>query len=109
MSVEAVAAATAARGSPDARPGEHFAQVYEDDTVLLDAVSSYVREGLQTGAAAVVIATREHLDALGSMLRNARLGEVGTEQLILIDAQQMLASLLDGEQAPQREAFMRHV
>jgi len=110
MSVEAAAVAAATRGWRDAKPGEHFAQVYEDDAVLLEAVSSYVQQGLQSTAAALVIATREHLDALKRMWRDAWVGDAAArEQLILIDAQQMLARLLDGERMPQREAFMRHV
>jgi PAS domain S-box-containing protein len=43
---------------------EHFVQFYEHDAALLDSVDGYVKEGLAKGAAAIVIATREHLDQL---------------------------------------------
>jgi PAS domain S-box-containing protein len=43
---------------------DHFVQFYEADAVLLESVHGYVASGLAAGAAAIVIATREHLDEL---------------------------------------------
>jgi PAS domain S-box-containing protein len=112
MSVEPVAAASAANAWQAAAPHEHFAQVYEDDAVLLDAVTGYVRAGLDAGAAAIVIATAAHLDALRHRLCDASVDcerAVESQQLILIDAQQMLDRLLRATQMPQRDAFNEHV
>jgi len=47
-----------------ARETEHFVQFYEADAALLESVNGYVASGLAAGAAAIVIATREHLDVL---------------------------------------------
>jgi len=47
-----------------ARAHDHFVQFYEDESVLLGAVEGYVGAGLQSGAGAVVVATRPHLEAL---------------------------------------------
>jgi signal transduction histidine kinase len=46
------------------RDTDHFVQFYESDTALLESVSGYVESGLTDGAAAIVIATREHLEKL---------------------------------------------
>jgi PAS domain S-box-containing protein len=113
MSVEPVAAASAATAWQAAAPHEHFAQLYEDESVLLDAVNGYVREGLDSGAAAIVIATTAHLDGLKRQLRDKGAfdcdGALERQQLILVDAQQMLERLLCGTRMPQRDAFMRHI
>src|ERR1700736_6625663 len=43
-------------------PREHFVQFYERDEVLVDAVGGFIARGLDAGATAIVIATRDHLD-----------------------------------------------
>ena len=49
-------------------PCEHFMQLYDGDEALLGLLTTYVDDGLCGGEAAVVIATQEHLDALGERL-----------------------------------------
>ncbi|MCD6049587.1 MAG: hypothetical protein K0Q55_990 [Verrucomicrobia bacterium] len=48
--------------------GDHFVQIYEDDTVLLDSLSGYVNGGLRAGEGVVVIATPAHLESLEERL-----------------------------------------
>jgi CheY-like chemotaxis protein len=48
---------------------DHFVQLYEEDTALLNAVSCFMRTGLQAREAAVVIATRSHRHQLAARLR----------------------------------------
>jgi hypothetical protein len=65
MSADSIPTVTALASSwRDCHAREHFVQFYEHDEVLLQAVSEYVNEGFATGAAAVVVATRAHLDEL---------------------------------------------
>lgn len=45
---------------------EHFVQFYEDDSTLLASLQGYLEHHLHRGAAAIVIATGAHLDALYS-------------------------------------------
>jgi PAS domain S-box-containing protein len=76
---------------------EHFVQFYERDTALLDSVNGYVMNGLAQGAAAIVIATREHLDQLE---RQWELGGLNlaaareTGQYFSYDAAETLSKLL---------------
>ena len=92
----------------DAQEHEHFAQVYEADAVLIDAVSSYVRQALENGAAAIVIVTEDHLSALrtawGAM--NVDFAAAAARgQLVILDANATLASLLGTSGLPERAAF----
>ena len=41
-------------------PRDHFVQFYEQDSALIEAVARYLRKGLESGAAAVMVATPEH-------------------------------------------------
>ncbi|MDB5761767.1 MAG: hypothetical protein JWQ21_762 [Herminiimonas sp.] len=47
---------------------EHFVQIYNDDTAFMDTLESFIREGLLTGDAAIVIATESHLANLEARL-----------------------------------------
>jgi hypothetical protein len=49
-------------------PCDHIVQIYEEDRVLLDALAGFIGGGLQTGDAAVVIATPAHHDGLAQRL-----------------------------------------
>ena len=79
------------------RETEHFVQFYEADTALLESVNGYIAAGLAAGAAAIVIATREHLEELerrwvrqGVDLEAAR----ATGQYTGLDAAETLSKLL---------------
>src|ERR1700687_2266007 len=47
----------------------HLVQFYEDDGFIVDAVTRFIGAGIGAGDAAVVIATKPHLDALEDRLR----------------------------------------
>lgn len=76
---------------------EHFVQFYERDGALLEAVDGYVKNGLRAGATAIVIATRDHLDALERQWQQDSLDLAGARrngQYIAFDAAETLARLL---------------
>ena len=52
---------------------DHVVQFYDDDAVLIATLADYVGTGLATGQACLVIATKDHRDALEERLRGARL------------------------------------
>jgi signal transduction histidine kinase len=88
---------------------EHVVQFYESEPFLLDSVQRFVAEGLRSGNAAIVAATRLHLDELerrwlaeGLDIPAAR--ERG--QYVPLEAAETLAQLMaDG--SPQAEPFAR--
>jgi len=99
-------------GWRDAREHEHFAQVYEADAELIDAVSHYVRRALEDDGAAIVIATQAHLTDLREAWRAmgvdfAAASERG--QLVVLDANATLASLMGTSGLPERELFFRTI
>ena len=51
-------------------PGEHLVQLYTDERALLGLLEAFVAGGLANGESVVLIATRDHLDALERRLRN---------------------------------------
>lgn len=77
--------------------GEHFVQFYDDERVLLDSVNQYVAANLASGAAAIVIATRAHLDELERRWPSAGLDLEGARergQYVGLDAAATLSKLL---------------
>lgn len=89
-------------------PAEHVLQVYENDSVFLDALAGFVGGGINTGDGVIVIATRPHLDAL-----EARLSSLGVnvpsliahDSYIPLEANEMLAKFtVDGW--PDEELFI---
>ena len=104
--------ATASQAAPSiAAPApEHFVKFYRDEQVLIDSVVTYVRQGLTQGAA-VVIATEAHRQALESRLSADGIATAQlqcNEQLLLLDAQQTLASFMVDD-VPDRERFFAQV
>ena len=85
--------------------GAEFVQLFEDDAAIVGAVEGYIRQGLASGAAAIVIATREHLAELerrwarqGLDLAAAR----ASGQYVALEAAQALSHfLVDGWPDPQ--------
>jgi hypothetical protein len=45
-------------------PLEHVVQFYDRDSVLLDSLCGFVSAGLLAGESAIIIATKEHIQAL---------------------------------------------
>lgn len=105
----AVHAVTALR--PKAPHTEHFAQFYLDERVLIESLAEYVRRGVDDGAAAVVIATEPHREALDVRWRSIGFDAATARdngQLVLMDAERVLTRfMVDGE--PDRERFFASV
>ena len=76
---------------------DHIVQFYERDSVLVDAVASHLRSGLESGGAAIVIATPGHGDDLVA-LWTAQGCDVSTwiaeGRLSIADAEKSLQSFL---------------
>lgn len=95
--------------SPPARErqaSEHFVQFYETDSFLVDAVSTFLKPGLDAGDACIVIATQPHRLLLEQRLQHngqdlAAAQERG--EYIALDAAETLAQIMvDGWPAPER-------
>lgn len=88
-------------------PCEHMVQIYEDESVFLEALSMFIGAGLQRGEAAVVVATAAHRSSL-----DARLAELGHDmaqalaegRYLALDAADVLSRfMIDGW--PDEERF----
>jgi len=79
---------------------EHFAQLYERDSFLIDTVSHLIAEGLEAGDAGVIIATHLHRNGIEHRLRERgldldRLGEQG--RYVALDAAETMSRfIVDG-------------
>lgn len=90
--------------------GDHFAQLYQDDDFLADAVCEYLASGLRAGEAALVIATATHRKLF--LQRLAAMGlppdpAIQRGQLRLLDAPECLAAMLkdaDGDKDGEPDA-----
>lgn len=86
------------------RAGDHSVQFYEDDSFLLDSVTTYIREGLRSGDACLVVATKPHREALAAQLLGHGLDVVNDglgEQYFSFDAEETLSQLMvDGVVQP---------
>jgi hypothetical protein len=75
-------------------PCEHLVQIYEDDSIFLDTLESFVADGLLAGEGVVVIATSQHLSSLNRSLvkRDPRLARaMQGDQYLSLDAEAMLS------------------
>ena len=72
---------------------EHVVQVYTDDQVLVRDVGRYLAAGIDTGGAAVAIATPEHLAAFEAHLGT---GRTQGQRWMTATAQEMLPRVLAG-------------
>ena len=85
---------------------EHFVQFYETDDFFLDSLCPFISSGLHAGDAAVVVATKSHLQGLETRLvecgvDTSRVAQTG--HFIALDAEQTLAELMvDGVLSPSR-------
>ena len=97
------------RAPPAAR--DHFVQFYEDDATLVQSVARFIRNGLQSGTGAVVIATPEHLKQIEALWTGEGFDADWARkrnQLVVLDAAETLASVCAGG-APDWALFDRHV
>ncbi|GHO46992.1 PAS domain S-box protein [Ktedonospora formicarum] len=88
------------------RLGKHEIQFYETDAFLLDTVVSFVRTGLTSGAACLVLATSYHLQALSQRLQTdgIDLSMVHAQgSYIALDAAEVLTHIsIEGSPDPTR-------
>lgn len=78
-------------------PGEHIAQFYADDSVLLEALTAFAAGGLTAGDSIIVIATREHLRALRERLVSARVdlaNAIIQDRYITLNAETALSAFM---------------
>jgi DcmR-like sensory protein len=79
-----------------AAPGDHYVQIYSDESFLCEAVAQYASAGLRNGECVFLVATPAHRAAF-----LARLGAEGADaaqnvQLALADAESTLARISAG-------------
>ncbi len=90
---------------------EHCVQIYENDTVFLDGLQSFIEAGLRLDEACIVIATASHLQLLAQRLEGAGVDLAGAsarEQFIAIDADVAMASFMR-EDWPDEALFLAFV
>jgi hypothetical protein len=51
-------------------PCDHVLQIYDNDEVFLNLLEGFVVDGFNAGDSVIIIATKEHLNALNNRLRN---------------------------------------
>jgi PAS domain S-box-containing protein len=90
---------------------EHFAHFYTREETLVESVATYVLRAVRDGAAAIVIATAQHVEALDARWKQLQFdtaAAIANGQLLVLDAAQTLAKfMVDGAPDPQR--FMESV
>jgi len=90
---------------------EHFVQFYEADAFLLESLGDFTAAAVGAGEAAIVVATREHREALEARLREKGLdvtAAVECGQLVLLDGAETLSKFMVGE-APDAELFAERI
>lgn len=87
---------------------QHFAQFYETDGFLLNALSGFIGAGLGAGDACIVVATRAHRASLEERLQTDGLDVAAARargQYVSLDAAETLSTfMLDGSPEPGRFA-----
>ncbi len=92
-------------------PCDHVVQIYESDSIFLDALSGFVGDGINSGECCIVIATDNHLKALESRLTSygIQIHDLITEnRYIPVDAHEILSQfMINGW--PDEELFNKTV
>ncbi|MDQ6653213.1 MAG: MEDS domain-containing protein, partial [Acidobacteriota bacterium] len=85
---------------------EHFVQFYEADGFLLNSLSGFIGTAINSGDAALVVATKEHRDGLDELLQANGLDVAGAKtcgQYVALDAADTLSKfMIDGTPEPRR-------
>ena len=92
-------------------PGGHCVQFFDDDSFLIEAITDYVRAGLVSGEACIVIATQPHPEALAARLLSHGLDVVNDglgAQYYSFDAGELRAQFLVNDEIDQ-ERFIATV
>ena len=97
-------------GAP--HPHYHGVRFYEDDAALCRIVADFIGDGLAANQPAVVIATPPHVEVICAELKALSFDSMrlqDTHQLIVLDAEQTLATFMSDDGRPDRRAFRRQV
>lgn len=87
----------------------HLVEFFKDDRATVEAVTKYVFSGLSSGEGIVVVGTNDHNRAVGLALQALEINTseaVMTGQLVFLDGEATLESVMDGEM-PSREKFFK--
>ena len=90
---------------------EHLVQFYEDSQTLVETLTGFIGSGLRANSAGIVIATREHLDALDQQLAASGIDVAATKhsgQYVAVEAREMLGQIL-ANGWPQPDLFRLNV
>lgn len=87
-------------------PSRHEVQFYFDDRFLIESLSTFVRKALDSGTAAIVVATKPHCIALADQLRRDGVdlsSAVGQGRYVALDASETLDQfMIDGSPGEKR-------
>jgi hypothetical protein len=78
-------------------PNDHFVQIYDETSVMLDTLEGFVSGGLRDGDAVIIIATRQHINGLEARLLSQGLNLAAfraTDQYQAIDAADVLSRFM---------------
>ncbi len=78
-------------------PCEHVLQIYENSEILMQTLAGFVGDGINSGDCTIVIATREHLKSLESILTShgINMDSLRSEDLYIgIDANEALSTFM---------------
>ena len=92
-------------------PCDHVVQIYENDSVFLDALSGFVGGGINAGECVIVIATTGHLEALNTRLSNYGISVdtlISDDRYIPLDADEILSKFMV-DNWPDEKLFMQTV
>ena len=85
----------------------HFVRFYDTDAQLASVAAEFLREGFESGAACIVVATRQHRDDIDALLESQGLSPARLDseyRYIRLDAREVLASLVN-ERGLDRRRF----
>lgn len=88
-------------------PHDHVVQFYECDEELVQAVSTYLGEGIRAGEVAIVVATQAHTGAFEDALRRSGIDITAAREsgaFVTLDAGQTLLRFMAGD-GPDEAAF----
>ena len=87
--------------------GEHLVQFFEDSQTLVECLDGFIGGGLRAKSAGIVIASREHLDALDQQLAASGIDVAAAKQsgqYVPVEAGQLLGQILTNRW-PQPDLF----
>jgi len=105
MTIADISSSIATR--PSRAAAGHFVQFYERDETLVASLARYLRNGLESGAGAIAIATPEHIRAVEEHWKSEGFDVTWARergQLAMLDAAGTLASI-SRDQSPQPDLF----